>query len=126
MIGMRSQRVKVFRHDVKFVADVELGDDEGTGARTGNDGEKSRDEGDGDGDGIGERRKRMLMYESVSTTVFKVVEISEFSTIELVAAEDGVEGYKAKVLKTFMDANPVVQRMKMIGGGGEGKRRLEI
>lgn len=94
---MRSQRLKTFRHDLKAAWDVEL--DDGTG-------------------------RRMVLYESVSVTVFrddpdeKAVEVAEFSTVELEPADggEGFEGLAASVLKTFMDANPVMSRMRQISG----------
>jgi hypothetical protein len=121
MIKMRSSRLKVFRHDVRYAYDVELDDEEG--------GDGAGEDGEG---GNGKGGRRMVLYESVSTTVFrddeekKAVEVAEFSTVELVRVqglgqEGGVDGWRARVLRTFMDASPVVQRMKQIqvGGGKE-------
>jgi hypothetical protein len=96
MMAMRSQRLKTFRHDLKAAWDVEM--DDGTG-------------------------RRMVMYESVSVTIFKddpdekAVEVAEFSTVELEPLNGGFEGLAASVLKTFMDANPVMTRMRQVSGG---------
>jgi len=96
MMKMRGQRLKTFRHDVKAAWDIEMGDG-----------------------------KRVVMYESVSVTVFrddadeKAVEVAEFSTVELEAVgegEGGFGGWAAGVLRTFMDASPVVSRMRQIEG----------
>jgi hypothetical protein len=96
MMQMRGQRLKTFRHGVKSAWDIETGN--GT---------------------------RMVMYETVSVTIFKddpeekAIEVSEFSTVELEPVdgrEGGFEGLAASVLKTFMDANPVMNRLRQIGG----------
>jgi hypothetical protein len=100
MMKMRSQRLKTFRHDLKHAWDVEMDDG-----------------------------RRMVMYEAVSVTIFrddpdeKAIEVPEFSTIKLepVDGEEGAgvagfEGLAASVLKTFMDANPIMLRLKQIGG----------
>ncbi|CAM6128365.1 unnamed protein product [Calypogeia fissa] len=70
MMEMRTRRLKAFRHKLKAAWDVEV---------------------------AGVRGLRMLLYESVSVTVFieypeeRCVEVAEFSTVELVAVDgDGV------------------------------------
>lgn len=101
MMKMRAQRLRTFRHELKAAWDMDLGDG-----------------------------KRMLMYESVSVTIFKddpdekAIEVAEFSAVELESVEGegdgdgkgGFEGLRATVLKTFMDANPIMMRLKQIGG----------
>jgi hypothetical protein len=93
MMATRNSRLKAFRHDLKQAWDIELEDG-----------------------------KRMVMYESISVTIFKndvdekAIEIAEFSTAELEPVDGGFEGLAANVLKTFMDANPMMQRLKQIGG----------
>jgi hypothetical protein len=95
MMEMRARRLKTFRHELKRAWDVDCGGG-----------------------------KRTVLYESVSVTVFrddrdeKAVEVVEFSTVELEAVEGGVEGLglRATVLKTFMDTNPIMLRLKQIGG----------
>jgi len=101
MMEMRSRRLKTFRRDLKHVWDVEMEDGSG---------------------------RRVVMYESVSVTIFrddpdeKAIEVAEFSTIELEPVDGGegtgfagFEGLAASVLKTFMDANPIMRRLKQIG-----------
>lgn len=86
MFKARSQRLKSFGRDLKSAWDVEM-----------------------------ESGKRMVLYETVSVTIFnddeeKAIKIPEFSTIELEPSEGGVEGLVASVLKAFMDTNPIIHR----------------
>jgi hypothetical protein len=117
MLEMRKERLSTFRHELKAAWDIDLGG-AGTGTGTGAEG----------------KGKRVLMYESVSITAFrddpdgKVIEVCEFSVVDLepvgVAEGEGEgkgevgagveEGLRATVLKTFMDANPIMMRMRQI------------
>lgn len=97
MRKIRSERVARFGHDVRAAWDVASGPD---GART-------------------------VMYESVSTTVYKddpqglELPVAEFTVMDLVPAGDGVAGLKAKVLRTYMNASAVTQRAAMLFGKKE-------
>ena len=149
MLELRSKHVARFHHDVEMVWDIELDPEE----------EEMESELDyartstGDGSGekgtssstttttrTGGRKRRTVMYQATSGTVFKQdpeqfeVRMEEFNIVELLADKSEGEGegegeaerkgedhasrststapygYKAIGLRTFVDARPVMER----------------
>jgi hypothetical protein len=89
MLSMRAQKLARFKHEVDIIWDILPAHDQ---------------------------KKRTVMYESTSVTVFKEdkeeVKVREFNIIEL---EDQGEGsWKAMELRTFMDTSPVRDKGKKI------------
>lgn len=93
MLTMRGQKLARFGHEVHAAWDIEGG---------------------GDGDGPG---SRTVMYESTSVTVFKddpeatEIKVREFNVVELVGGEGD---WKARELRTFMDASAVYKHAQKL------------
>jgi hypothetical protein len=110
MMDMRAEQLQAFRHDVVCAWDVA---DEGAG---------------GSWSSGGAARKRTVMFESVSVTVFDVnldpegkeVLVPEFGIIELEPMQGGILGLGATRLRTYMDAQPVVRRHAELRRSGSG------
>ncbi len=67
-------------------------------------------------------KKRTVMYESISISVFKAdpeekeIEVAEFNLLELEGRDDGTgeEEWKLTEARVWMDSSPVVKRMAEI------------
>jgi hypothetical protein len=88
-LQMRSQSLLKFERDIHRVWDVE----------------------------DAQHKKRTVLYESTTTTVFKQdsekkeVAVREFGIVELVHVDKGgFQGYKASELRSFLDPSKVMER----------------
>lgn len=96
MLPKRGEKLSKFRHDVHMAWDIAATDGSG---------------------------KRTVMYESTSTSCFKLdpeaveIKVGEFNIVELVLTEDSVTGVtelKALQLRAFLDGAPVTSRAQML------------
>lgn len=110
MLELRSKHVSKFHHDVRTAWDIEWGMDSGDGDGDGRQSDYRENEESGEGPATGSggarrkdksrRKRRTVMYQATSGTVFKQdpeqfeIRMEEFNIVELLAEHDdeGEEG----------------------------------